>query len=85
MGNLLKVLAHAANIAERAGAEQLLLQVPDRLWGRLEKILADGGYEGAHFQAWVAQTFEVELEISLRPTDKKGFVVVPIRWVVEMV
>src|SRR5438046_1929312 len=28
MGNLLKALVHAANIGERAGAEELLLQVP---------------------------------------------------------
>lgn len=83
MGNLLSVLAHAANIGERAGAEQLLLKVPKQLWSRLEKILADGGYEGADFQAWVKETFGVELEISLRPRQQKGFVVVPIRWVVE--
>ena len=83
MGNLLKVLAHAANIGERAGAEKLLLKVPEKLWARLEKILADGGYDGADFQAWVTQTFAVDLEISLRPRDKKGFVLVPIRWVVE--
>jgi putative transposase len=83
MGNLLKVIAHAANIGERAGAEHLLLKVPKKLWERLEKILADGGYEGADFQAWLKQTFNVDLEISLPPRDKKGFVVVPIRWVVE--
>jgi putative transposase len=83
MGNLLKVLAHAANIGERSGAEQLLLQLPLPLWQRLEKILADGGYEGADFQAWVEQTFHVALEIARRPTNVKGFVLVPIRWVVE--
>src|SRR5215813_4046059 len=38
MGNLLSVLAHAANIGERAGAQQLLLKVPEPLWSRLEKI-----------------------------------------------
>jgi len=83
MGNLLKVLAHAANIGERTGAQQLLLNVPEQLWQRLEKILADGGYEGADFQDWVHNTFDVEFEIALRPTGQKGFVVVPIRWVVE--
>jgi putative transposase len=83
MGNLLKVLAHAANIGEREGAEQLLRQVPDWLWQRLEKILADGGYAGAHFQDWVKQTFNVELEIAPRPINTKGFVLVPMRWVVE--
>ena len=83
MGNLLKVIAHAANIGERAGAQELLLQLPEELWQRLEKILADGGYEGLDFQEWVEQTFDVEFEISLRPPHIKGFVLVPIRWVVE--
>lgn len=83
MGNLLKVLSHAANIGERAGAQQLLLSVPDKLWTRLDKILADGGYEGEDFQTWVEETFGVELEISLRPSASTKFVVVPIRWVVE--
>ncbi len=55
---------------------------------RLEKILADGGYEGADFQDWAEQTFDVQFEdvqfdIAQRPTDHKGFVPVPIRWVVE--
>jgi len=83
MGNLLKVIAHAANLGEREGAKRLLGTLPQPLWERLEKILADGGYEGADFQAWVKDTFGVDLEITLRPCEKKGFVVVPIRWVVE--
>lgn len=83
MGNLLKVLAHAANIGERAGAKKLLLKVPDQLWQRLAKILADEGYAGDEFTIWVKQTFEVELNIAKRPADQKGFVPLPIRWVVE--
>jgi putative transposase len=83
MGNLLKVVAHAARLGEREGTKRLLEKLPEPLWERLEKILADGGYEGADFQAWVKATFGVDLEISLRPRDTKGFVVVPIRWVVE--
>jgi len=83
MGNLLKVIAHAASLGEREGAKRLLENLPEPLWERLEKILADGGYEGVDFQAWVKATFGVDLEISLRPRGTKGFVVVPIRWVVE--
>jgi putative transposase len=83
MGNLLKVLSHAAHIGERAGAKALLLAAPDWLWQRLEKILADEGYAGDDFQTWVKQTFDVELEIAQRPPDQKGFVPLPIRWVVE--
>ncbi len=48
----------------------------------MKKILADGGYEGADFQARVKATFGVDLAISLRSRETKGFVVVPIRWVV---
>jgi putative transposase len=83
MGNLLCVLSHAAHIGERSGAESLLLKIPEKLWTRLDKILADGGYEGQAFQAWVEQTFDVQFEISLRPPHTKGFVLVPIRWLVE--
>lgn len=83
MGNLLKVIAHAANVGEREGAKRLLQVLPEPLWERLEKVLADGGYEGEDFQAWVEQTFAVAFEISLRPTAQKGFVVLPKRWVVE--
>ena len=83
MGNLLKVIAHAANVGERAGAKCLLQALPEPLWNRLDKILADGGYDGPDFQAWVKDSFAVDVEISLRPRDKKGFVLVPQRWVVE--
>ena len=83
MGNLLSVIAHAANIGERDGAKQLLAQLPDPLWERLEKILADGGYDGVDFTAWVKATCEVDLEISLRPPGTKGFIPLPQRWVVE--
>src|SRR5690349_20371363 len=39
--------------------------------------------KGEDFQAWVEQTFAVQFEISLRPAGKKGFVVLPKRWIVE--
>ena len=83
MGNLLKVVAHAANIGERAGAKTLLEQAAQWLWTRLEKIMVDEGYAGAEFEAWVAETFDVELDVAQRPPNQKGFVPQPIRWVVE--
>lgn len=83
MGNLLKVVIHAAHIGEREGGKLLLKQVPEHLWQRLEKILADGGYDGDDFAFWVEDECGVELEITLRPTGRKGFVLLPRRWVVE--
>jgi len=83
MGNLLKVVSHAANISERDGAKLLLDALPEPLWQRLEKILADGGYDGEEFTAWVEEEYEVIWEIALRPTGSHGFVLIPIRWLVE--
>lgn len=83
MGNLLSVIAHAANIGEREGAKRLLTQLPTPLWERLEKILADAGYDGSDFQNWVSTHFAVELDIALRPANSKGFIPLPQRWVVE--
>jgi putative transposase len=83
LGNLLKGIAHAANVGEREGAKRLLPALPAPLWSRLQKVLADGAYEGLDFQAWVKETFKGDVEIALRPNGAKGFVVVPKRWVVE--
>ena len=83
MGNLLKVVAHAATIGERAGAKTLLEQAAKWLWTRLEKIMVDEGYAGAEFEAWLAEIFDVELDVAQRPPNQKGFIPQPIRWVVE--
>ncbi|MEP7288025.1 MAG: hypothetical protein ABI947_19910 [Chloroflexota bacterium] len=42
---------------------------------RLEKILAEGGYEAVDVQTTIEQTFDVHFEISLRSRDQKGFIV----------
>jgi transposase len=50
-------------------------------WCRLQLIWADGGYET--LGPWVKQTCRWRLEITRRPPDAKGFVVIPRRWEVE--
>lgn len=84
MGNILKVVCRAAKLSEVQGAMILLQDLPDTLWQRLELIWADGGYRG-DFVAWVADTFNVTLAITLRSDGVTGFEVIPRRWVVEMV
>jgi putative transposase len=49
----------------------------------LQKIWADGGYSGEPFLNWVHETLQAVLEIAHRPPNAEGFVVVPVRWVVE--
>jgi putative transposase len=83
LGNLLKVIVTAANVADVKAAMALLEQLPKALLTRLKRIWADGGYRG-DFVEWVQDKFkEVVVDITLRSDDQKGFQVIPWRWVVE--
>lgn len=53
-----------------------------RLHG-LHTIWMDGGYRSVEFMRWVMDMFTTDVEIVLRPLEKKGFVLLPKRWVVE--
>ena len=74
-------MVHAANIQDRDGAKLVLAKCKDR-FPRLERIWADGGYAGKLLD-WVQEQREWALEIVKRSDDRKGFVVLPRRWVVE--
>lgn len=83
LGNLLKVLVSAANVADGKAAVQLFEQLPKVLFKRLKRLWADGSYRGT-FVDWMAEKFKkIVVDITLRSHDQKGFEVVPFRWVVE--
>lgn len=82
MGNLLKVVVHPANLSDAEGAKWLLTELPLHFWDCLVHLWADSGYRGA-FKEWVSGRLDIELDITLRSDHKKGFVVIPTRWVVE--
>jgi putative transposase len=82
LGYLLGVVVHRADIQDRDGAQLLLNRLLATIWERLERIWADGGYRGKLVD-WVKDTFEVVLDVVLRPDDQVGFVVLPKRWIVE--
>ena len=83
VGNLLSVVVNAANSDDRAGAKAALAELSAETVSSLRKIWADGGYRGENFLDWVHETLQSALEITYRPPHAKGFVVVPVRWVVE--
>ena len=92
LGLVLRVLVTSASVPERAGAKKVLKRVRDMggdTFGELRlthKSLAydlDGGYRGEDFMRWVMDMFRWIVEIVLRPLEKKGFVILPKRWVVE--
>ena len=50
----------------------------------LLKLYADGGYQGAEFQAAAQRTMaQVNVEIVKRSDGVRGFVILPKRWLVE--
>jgi putative transposase len=93
-GLLMRVVVHAADIANRDGA-RLLLDGIRRRFGRLERIWADQGYRGTALRAWAHAATGVSVDIVYPPwrqleryglTDgepPRGFRVIPRRWVVE--
>ena len=82
-GNLLDVVVNAADGQDRDGAKMVFAKLPPETKASLKKIWADGSYRGADFLAWLQDTVDASLEITNRPPNATGFVVVPVRWIVE--
>ncbi len=84
LGLVLGCYVTAANTADVKAAPAVLLWVLD-LYERIAKVLADKGYQG-ELASLIQRAFgerQVELEISQRPEESKGFQVEPKRWIVE--
>jgi len=81
LGLLLDVLVHAANVQDRDGAKPLLNRLRGR-FPRLEVSWADGSYRGP-LEEWTDRVTGFILQIVRRDPDRKGFYVLPRRWVVE--
>ena len=81
-GFLIRVVAHAANILDRVGAELVLSKLKGYV-ECLKKVLADGAYDG-DIQDWVQAELGCPLEIVkgilIPHTSRRHH---PQRWVVE--
>lgn len=81
LGLMIAVTVTMACIQDRDGLRKLL-----RVFGiqrkKLRKIWVDGSCRGRVID-WVKARFRYCLEVVLRSNDKKGFVVLPKRWIVE--
>ena len=88
IGLLLAVKVVGANISEKAGAKLLLEKIwatrgLKELCGRLELVWVDAGYQGDELYDWVATLTGWIWQVIKRSDDKKQFVLLPRRWVVE--
>jgi putative transposase len=84
LGLLVLAKVTAANVQDIHAGKKILKDLKQRpqLLPRFQKIIADGGYRGELVE-WVDQELHVVLEIVLKLGDKKGFQVLPKRWVIE--
>jgi transposase len=82
LGNLLALTITAANEQERAQVAELAQQVQQVTGGTVEVAYADQGYTG-DAAADQARQSSITLEIIKHHEAKRGFVLLPKRWVVE--
>lgn len=82
LGNLLALAITAANEQDRAQVATLAEQVQQVTRGTIEVAYADQGYTGAT-TAEQAQQSSIKLQIVKHHEAKRGFVLLPKRWVVE--
>lgn len=85
LGLVLRVLVTAASVPERAGGKRVLKRVKRMglAVSRLHTVWVDGGYDGDPFMHWVMDVCRWIVQVVLRPQQRKGFVLLPKRWVVE--
>ena len=82
LGHLLAAHVSAANENERLHVGQLLAAVQEATGESVEVAYVDQGYTGEEVAA-EAQAQGVRLEVVSLPEAKRGFVLLPRRWVVE--
>ncbi len=82
LGDLLALLVTPANEQDRDQVQQLAQQVQKVTGNTVEVAFVDEGYTGEK-AAQAAQGEGIRLEVIKLPEVKKGFVLLPRRWVVE--
>ncbi len=82
LGQLLAVLVTPANEQDRAQVDALAEQIQEATGDSVEVAFVDQGYTGEQ-PAADAEVHGIRLEVVKLPTAKRGFVLLPRRWVVE--
>jgi transposase len=80
---LVNVAVHPANIQDRDGVALVLDRRTRRQFPFIERVFADGGYQGPKAAVAAARTGAWIIEIVKRPKTAVGFQVLPKRWIVE--
>ena len=83
LGLLLAVLVTAADVDDGAAAPAVLRQLEEQPVSRLRCVYVDSKYHNHELYGWVDENAWYELEVVRRPKGAKGWVKLPIRWMVE--
>jgi transposase len=82
LGHLLAVYVTPANKQDRAQVEELARQVQEATGHNVQIAYVDAGYTGEQ-AAEAAEEQGIRLEVVKLPGAKRGFILLPRRWVVE--
>jgi transposase len=85
LGLLLVVVVTSASTQDPAGGRQILTQLA-AAFANIKLVWADGGYANSvnnTLLAWAKSQLNLVVQIVKRSDDRKGFKVLPRRWVVE--
>lgn len=82
LGHLLGLYVTSANEQDRAQVQELAQQVQQITRESVEVAFVDQGYTGETASV-AAETEGIRLEVVKLPEARKGFVLLPRRWVVE--
>jgi putative transposase len=83
MGLLLAVSVTAADIDDAAAAPELFSRLGGQPMSRVRRMFADGKYHNHDLYRWVDKNARWALTVIGRPAGSRGWVKLPIRWVVE--
>ena len=82
LGQLLAIVVTPANEQDRAQVDELAKQIQEVTGDSVEVAFVDQGYTGDKTAA-AAEAHGIRLQVVKLPTVKRGFVLLPRRWVVE--
>lgn len=83
MGLLLAVLVTAASTDDARAATELFARLDGQPVGKVTLMYADSKYHNFKLYEWVEANAAWEMAIIRRPDGKKGWVKLPLRWMVE--
>ena len=81
LGFVLAVLVTAANVHDTQAVAALLDRAARDGWA-IERVKVDGIYIGPRM-AQAAQDHDVDVQVTTRERDEKGFMPLPLRWRIE--